>query len=131
MACLYGEYGRFGLAFCDISTGAFYVTQCNDEASAASELGRFAPAEVLRFGHGVDGERIQDALFHRLNCCVDEGEAELFQPERCQQQLEGHFKQSLQQLGLAALPAAVVAAGALLETLKTLQKNDLPHIRRL
>ena len=131
MACLYGEDGRFGLAFCDISTGAFYVTQCQDEASAASELGRFAPAEVLRFGHGVDGEQMQEVLFHRLSCCVDEGEAELFQPERCQQQLEGHFQQSLQQLGLASMPAAVVAGGALLETLKSLQKNDLPHIRKL
>lgn len=29
------------------------------------------------------------------------------------------------------MPCAIRAAGALLETLKNLQKNDLPHIRRL
>ena len=34
-------------------------------------------------------------------------------------------------LGLAAMPTAVIAAGALLSTLLTLQKNDLAHIREL
>ena len=29
MACLYGLDGKFGLAFCDVSTGAFYATVCN------------------------------------------------------------------------------------------------------
>ena len=74
MACVYGDRGKFGLAFCDISTGAFYATQCPDDAAVASELGRFSPSEVLRFGPGVDGELLQDALFHRLSCCVDEGD---------------------------------------------------------
>ena len=40
MACLYGHGGKFGLAFCDVSTGAFYATVCADAAAAASELGR-------------------------------------------------------------------------------------------
>src|SRR5574344_574208 len=35
MACLYGQPGKFGLAFCDMSTGAFYANQCADEASVA------------------------------------------------------------------------------------------------
>ena len=35
-AGLYGRDGRFGLAFCDISTGAFYTTVCTDAAAAAS-----------------------------------------------------------------------------------------------
>ncbi|MBO5868132.1 MAG: DNA mismatch repair protein MutS, partial [Oscillospiraceae bacterium] len=47
LACLYGDEGRFGLAFCDVSTGAFYVTVCEDAQRAASELGRFSPAEVI------------------------------------------------------------------------------------
>ena len=131
MACLYGESGKFGLAFCDISTGAFYATECPDEASAASELGRFSPSEVLRFGQRVDGELIQDVLFRRLSCCVDEGEAELFRLEPCQALLSSHFGAPLEQLGLATFPAAAIASGALLKTLVTLQKNDLTHIRQL
>ena len=53
MGCIYGESGKFGLTFCDISTGAFFVTTCSDPQTVASELGRFSPSEVLRFGPGV------------------------------------------------------------------------------
>ena len=131
MGCIYGESGRFGLAFCDISTGAFFVTLCADAQSVASELGRFSPSEVMRFGTDVSSEPIEDALFRRLSCCVDEGKDGQFSLDDCEALLEKHFGQSLAQMGLTGMPAAVIAAGALLQTLLTLQKNDLAHIRQL
>ena len=130
MGCIYGEGGRFGLAFCDISTGAFYATTCTDAQSVASELGRFSPSEVLRCGSDVDAEAIEDALFRRMNCCIDEGKSELFQLEACEATLESHFgTDGLSEIG--GMPTAIIASGALLETLLTLQKNDLAHIRQL
>ena len=131
MGCIYGEGGKFGLAFCDVSTGAFFATVCTDAQNVASELGRFSPSEVMRYGRGVDCEPIEDALFRRLSCCVDEGKQEAFTLEASEELLERHFGQSLAQLGLAGMPAAVIASGALLKTLLTLQKNDLAHIRQL
>ena len=131
MACLYGEGGKFGLAFCDVSTGAFFVTVCADVSSAASELGRFSPAEVIRGGSGVNDSAMDDALFRRLSCCVDEGKPEQFDLTAAEELLERHFGASLAQLGLTGLPAAIIAAGTLLQTLLTLQKNDLAHIREL
>ena len=131
MGCVYGEGGKFGLAFCDVSTGAFFATVCADAQSVASELGRFSPSEVMRYGSNVDCEAIEDAIFRRLNCCVDEGKAELFSLEKSEELLEQHFSQNLAQLGIAGMPAAIIASGALLRTLLTLQKNDLAHIRQL
>ena len=131
MGCIYGESGKFGLAFCDVSTGAFFATVCGDSQSVASELGRFAPSEVLRFGPGVDMAPIDDALFRRLNCCVDEGKTAEFQLEDAGEVLESHFGKNLSQLGLGGMPTAIIASGALLRTLLTLQKNDLAHIREL
>ena len=131
MACLYGEGGKFGLAFCDVSTGAFFVTVCADENAAASELGRFSPSEVLRYGSGTDAATLSDTLFRRLNCCVDEGKAEQFDLEASEALLELHFGEPLAQLGITGLPCAILAAGTLLQTLLTLQKNDLAHIRQL
>ena len=131
MGCLYADGGKMGLAFCDVSTGAFFVTVCADAAAAASELGRFSPAEVLRFGKDSQDPVIQDALFHRLSCCVDEGRPEQFLQEDAEALLERHFGQSLAQLGLTGMPQAIIASGALLQTLLTLQKNDLAHIRLL
>ena len=131
MGCLYGEGGRIGLAFCDVSTGAFFATVCADSASAASELGRFSPSEVLRFGSSSHEDVIEDALFHRLNCCVDEGREEQFHKAAAEELLEQHFGKSLAELGLTGLPEAIIASGSLLQTLLTLQKNDLAHIRQL
>ena len=131
MACLYGMGGKFGLAFCDVSTGAFFVTVCSDAQSVASELGRFAPSEVLRFGAGVEEEAISDALFRRLGCCVDEGHEQQFRPEAAEELLERHFEQNLAQLGIAGMDTAVIASGALLQVLLDVQKNDLKHIRQL
>ena len=131
MACLYGLDDKFGLAFCDVSTGAFYATVCADAPSAASELGRFAPSEVIRGGTNVNCEVLEDALFRRLNCCVDEGKKEQFNLERAAKLLETHFKSSLAELGLTGLPGAIIASGALLETLLFVQKNELAHIREL
>ena len=130
-ASLCGFEGRYGLAFCDISTGEFYVTVCPNADSAVSELGRFAPAEVIRFGENVAVDAINDALFRRLGCCVNEGNRQLLEPAVAEAALEQHFGGDLAALGLAGLPAAVLAAGGLLQTLLQLQKNELPHIRVL
>ncbi len=131
IAAICGENQQFGLAFCDVSTGEFYVTNCDSAATASSELGRFSPSEVIRFGPGTDQEAITDTLFRRLNCCVDEGQPEVFSLENAQATLEQHFQAELAQLGLANLPGAICAAGGLLRTVLTLQKNELSHIRSL
>ena len=130
-ACLYADGAKFGMAFCDISTGAFFVTTCADAASAASELGRFSPAEIIRWGEGSHDPIIDDALFRRLNCCVNEGREEQFNSANAETVLSAHFGASLEELGIAGFPAATVAAGTLLQTLITLQKNELAHIRAL
>ena len=130
-ACLYGLEGRYGLAFCDLSTGAFFATVCTDAASAASELGRFAPTEVMRGGENIKDPILEETLFQRLRCCVDEAGPEQFHPGACEDLLERHFRQDIAQLGLGSAGCAIVASGALLHTLLTLQKNDLAHIRQL
>jgi len=131
MGCLYGNGQQYGLAFCDVSTGSFYATVCADAQAAASELGRFSPAEVIRGGEGVKVPALDDALFHRLNCCVEEGRPEQFDYNEAQALLEQHFSAPLAQLGLTGLPAAVIACGTLLQTLIFLQKNELRHINQI
>ena len=131
IACMYGEDSRIGVAFCDVSTGAFYVTVCADSQAAASELGRFAPTEVIRYGKATTDEVLNDALRHRLHCCLDEGKPEQFIAETAEALLEKHFEKSVAELGLGGLSEAVVAAGSLLQLLIELQKNDLSHIRDL
>ncbi|MBE6947630.1 MAG: DNA mismatch repair protein MutS [Ruminococcaceae bacterium] len=130
-SCLYAGSEKYGLAFCDISTGAFFVTTCQDAPAASSELGRFSPAEILRFGQAAYDSIIDDTLFRRLNCCVNEGTAEQFDASQAQAVLEKHFQRSLEEMGISGFAEAIIAGGALLSTLIRLQKNDLAHIREL
>jgi len=131
IGCIYGESGRFGLAFCDVSTGAFFVTSCAHAEQVASELGRFSPSEVIRGGTDCRAEAIDDALLRRLSCCVNEEREGQFDAGHAEAVLERHFGTSLSALGLGGLDAAVMAAGTLLQTLLDVQKNDLAHIREL
>jgi len=130
-ACLYGSGEKFGLGFCDVSTGAFYVTVCPDELTALSELGRFSPAEVLRGGNQTHTPAIDDTLLRRLSCCVNEGHDDQFDLDSSEDLLQRHFGKTLAELGLAGIPEAIIAGGTLLQTLLKLQKNDLAHIRNL
>ena len=134
MASLYGLEGAYGLCFCDVSTGAFYATGAQGAEAAsriAAELGRFAPAEIIRNGRDVTAEEIEETLFQRLRCCVDEGKAEPPEPEAAAQLLERHFQANLAELGLAGQDAVILACAVLLQTLQETQKSDLSHIRHL
>ena len=130
IASVFSDGSRYGLSFCDISTGEFYVTVCDSAASAVSELGRFAPSEVVRCGER-GSNLLDEALFQRLNCCVDEGDPALFDQEHAETTLEKHFGAPMASLGISGLPCAIRCAGGLLSTLFKLQKNDLSHIRSL
>ncbi len=129
-ASLYGKGGKFGVAFCDLSTGAFYATTCADAQSAASELGRFSPTEVMRGGENCKDTILEEALKYRLTCCVDEEKQGQFDLGASVVLLESHFGQSLAELGIANMEEVTVAAGALLGTLLDLQKHELAHIRQ-
>ena len=131
IACMVSDEKRIGLAFCDVSTGAFFATMCADAEAAASELGRFSPAEVIRIGNGTHNKTLDDALFLRLKCCVGEGLSVDCDEEQAAALLEHHFHATLSQLGLSGLSETVYASGALLKQLLFVQKNDLQHIRQL
>ena len=131
LCCICGDAGKFGLAFCDVSTGAFFATLCPDAEAVAAELGRFDPREVIRGGQGVSCPPIDHALVHQLRCCLTEGFPQDFTVEQASELLENHFGKSLAELGLTGTSPAVMACGVLLKQLFFVQKNDLKHIRNL
>ena len=76
-------------------------TAVADAAAAAGELGRFSPSEVIRGGNGCDAEELQQALFLRLKCCVDEGKAGQFDLQHAEELLQRHFGKTLAELGIS------------------------------
>ncbi|MEM7387698.1 MAG: DNA mismatch repair protein MutS, partial [Verrucomicrobiota bacterium] len=115
---------RFGLAYLDLTTGDFRLTECASRASLLDELRAVQPAEILysdeqegEFG-GVPGAISYDGY--------------AFLEDQAVHLLKEHFRvQSLDGFGCGSLPAAVGAAGALMHYLKHQLRRDPSHIRRI
>ncbi|MBP3313880.1 MAG: DNA mismatch repair protein MutS [Oscillospiraceae bacterium] len=129
-ACVAECKGAIGLAFCDISTGGFFVTHAVGEdavTSAQGELGRFSPAEAVVSCE--QGSELFTFLQEKLSCCTQTGEKSLFAEDACREALEKQFLVPCEEYSLTS-SAAIVAAGALLKTLQSIQKNTLSHLTR-
>ena len=132
--CVFGENGSYGVALIDISTGEANATVCTGADAgekAANELGRFSPAELILGGSAAEDKLLRALVSDRLSCAVSLPDAALFEESLCEQTITTQFGQTPEELGIAAVPAVIRATGALLLTLKELQKADLSHIRRL
>jgi DNA mismatch repair protein MutS len=121
----------FGAALLDLSTGEFTATEyAGDEGRAAlgDELGVLRPREVLAPA-GIDtvSALLSDA---RHEARLTAAEPWTFEYEAARRTLLTQLKaQSLQGFGLDDRPAAVCAAGALVQYLHDTQKADLAHVR--
>ena len=133
-ACVYGQNGRFGAAFCDISTGAFSATAISGpdaEDAVCNELGSFSPTELLLGADAETSEALKTAASGKLGCCMGRSQEHQFDFSLCKAAVEAQFSKTQEQLGLAGQDEVVIAAGALLCALRDAQKNELPHIREL
>ena len=127
-----------GLAFVDLSTGEFNLTQFDGpgaEEELFSELARLEPKEILvsesdrpRFETSLGRRTPAPATTPRL-CGFADG---AFEPGRARRALLDHFRlQSLAGFGCEEIPIAVAAAGALLRYLQETQLTALGHLHPL
>ncbi|MBQ9373941.1 MAG: DNA mismatch repair protein MutS, partial [Oscillospiraceae bacterium] len=124
------DAGAIGAALIDISTGEALATLCTGEDArekAFNELGRFEPRELLVNPQLSQTERFALDVQVRLGCAVNVGQAVLYDPEAAHELVAGQFDRCPADLA----EPVVMALGALLRTLKDLQKGDLSHVHQL
>ncbi len=128
--------GALGLAWADVSTGAFRCAECAPERFA-EELARVNPAEALLPDlHESDpGHAAACAL---AAACTREGVPVTLRPAwrfdalRGARELKEHFGvASLQAFGVEGMDAGLAACGALLDFLRDTQKHALAQVRDL
>ena len=121
---------KCGLAFLDLSTADFRMTQTESITGLLEELGRVRPRELLVTDHTEF-----DSSWWRIQvgeCVVQVLEREFFEYSRAHQRLLDQFQvHSLEGFGIRDLRAAVSAAGAILEYVKRTQRQAAEHIRRV
>ncbi|MEO8673782.1 MAG: DNA mismatch repair protein MutS, partial [Tahibacter sp.] len=116
----------YGLAWVDLASGRFLLSQADHAEALASELARLSPAETLlaediawpRFVSELPGLR-KRAPWH-------------FDAQGAERQLCRFFgTRDLSGFGCEHLPLAVAAAGCLLAYVEETQKSALPHLSGL
>ena len=131
-AVLLGEEA-IGLAYADVSTGAFYVMQLSGASAQqqlVDELARIRPREVLC----SQSLFLQQFLSKRLstNYYLEKYSDSAFMASTARDRLLRHFAvTTLRGYGCEELLYAVGAAGALLQYLEETQKNALSHIHAI
>jgi DNA mismatch repair protein MutS len=122
-----GQWQQAGVAYCDVTTGEFAVTQLSGENAAllvVEELARLQPKEVLMpeswaqrgasFPPGIHLSPRPDWNFER---------------KHAETALTTHFKsRSLDGFGLGDMPAGIGAAGAILFYVQTTQRGQVSQI---
>lgn len=122
-----GEWLRAGIAFADISTGQFETTELEGDnvgMQVLEELARLNPREVIMPESWVErGVSLPEGM-HLSS--VQDWTSEFSGARRL---LQEHFRvNTLDGFGLGDKQAAICAAGACLQYLRTTQKNSLAQV---
>lgn len=116
----------YGLAWFDIGSGRFVISEFQSDDQLSAELQRLNPAELLypdNFAH--------ETLLEQRKGLRRRGEWE-FDTETAKQLLNQQFgTQHLDGFGVSQFPVAIAAAGCLLGYVKDTQRTALPHLRSI
>ena len=128
---LQGERG--GAAFCDLSTGEFCCAAYENDSvnHILNELGRFSPREAVLSIPAAEERPIGEFLTRKLGALLEPARDRFAFMPACARVCAQFGFSEIGQAGLGENPAAIAAAGALLQYLDETQKFDLSHINRL
>ena len=132
LAALYLQDLHFGLAFLDISTGEFRVTESAQAEMLLMEIGGLTFREILLEEKTAESRLLKGYLKEKKDCRVNVFSLDYFDLQAATGRLQGYFDDAmLAQIGLDRHPAMACAAGAILRYIEETQKDQLGHINRI
>ena len=126
LLALQGVQDIWGLAALDLAGGRFTVQQVNTTEALLGEIQRLQPAEI------IVNEAVTLPVELQADTRLQHQPAWLFETDSAARQLNAQFgTRDLAGFGCEAMPAAIGAAGGLLQYVSNTQRSALPHIRGL
>ncbi len=123
------DHNIIGLAYLDISTGTFRLTETANHEKIIEEIGRIAPREMLLRADLQDLAMIRRARKLVAPQAVNWLAESVFSPQRGKQCLIDQFQTlTLEGFGCQNMKAGLGAAGALLYYVKETQKQTVSHL---
>ena len=127
--CIHYDADRFGVSYCDVSTGEFCTGELEDDAALLNEMTRLNPKEILIADSHAKELLVLTEKTRFKHTFVNPYYDWAFEQPAAEKALYGHFKvKSLKGFGCEGMNAAVCSAGALMQYLVDTQKNALLHI---
>ncbi len=124
LASISSDNNKYGLAFIDLSTGDFRLTELSQE-ELLDEIKKIAPLEIIM-------PTSLEPDTHNLTQNITKREPYEFSYDFGFRELTDYFKvNSLDGFGCKNLKLGVSAAGAALAYLRDTKKHELPHIKRI
>jgi DNA mismatch repair protein MutS len=126
LAAVCQQKSRFGLAWIEVSSGRFMLSECDDVSQLEAELQRLNPAELLYPEEMEPLASVQDRKGARRRPLWE------FDQDTGVTSLNQQFDtQDLTGFGLGDVSLALGAAGCVLQYVKDTQRTALPHIRAI
>ncbi len=120
---------NFGLAYTDISTGAFRVTSFSELEELTDELLQIEPREILMSDDTYQGELLSVSVISSLNPVITQVDSWVWDQDRARELLTEHLKvKTLKPFGLEGRPESISASGALVHYLRETQMDDMPPL---
>ncbi len=125
-----GDY--YGIAYLDISTGDFRVTESKDSASIVDEIQRISPSEVLLSESAKKEPLYLPVMGVLAEVATSYLDTRAFEFRRSYERLTDQFKTlTLEGFGCETLQAGICAAGAVIYYVSETQKQKLAHLSRV
>jgi DNA mismatch repair protein MutS len=128
--CMPGRGRHIGLAFLDISTAEFRITEVESLELLQEELFRINPREILLSEEVA--EEWGGAITGHLDATVTHMDAVHFDKRRAEERLTSHFRvHSLEGFGITGMTSAIQAAGAILAYTQENLFGSCEHIKKV
>jgi DNA mismatch repair protein MutS len=116
--------GQYGIAYTNLSSGRFVLTEVSGSNALLAEIERIKPAEILLPDGALEAAQVIKHPALRKRPVWE------FEQENAERLLVAHFKtKDLTPFDCAELHLALQAAGCLIQYAKETQRSDLPHIQ--
>lgn len=123
LAIAAGAHGAYGLAWVDLSSGRFLLSEAPNAEALAAELARLQPAETLIDENGAWPKLVTSLPGLRKRPPWH------FDADAATRELNRFFgTRDLGGFGVNGMPLAIAAAGCLLGYVEETQKSALPHL---
>ena len=132
---LYSREESVGIAYADVSTGAFHIGECavsEDISEIFNEISRMLPSEIIFCEKDQNIIDRLSGIIKEQNIYVSEYPGFTFEYDTALDSLLSHFKvAALTGYGIHHETAGINAGGALIDYLRETQKNALSHINTI